>query len=146
MLLAERLQIDRQKLKQGLPWHQDGAFFGDNIGAVNSFLALDECGTDVTGLSVVTRRLDEVIGVEPGARADLGYGNSFDNNEVIAMAGPGRVVTPILGPGDAIFIDEMTMHRTAVPPDNPRARSWAITWFCAPSRFPELRHPLWFGQ
>ncbi len=145
VLLSERLQIDRQILKLGLPWHQDGAFFGGNIRAVNSFLSLDECGTDVTGLSVVTRRLDEVLGVEAGQRAPLSYGNSFDHKEVVAMAGIGRVVTPILGPGDAIFIDEMTLHRTAKPPKNPRPRTWAVTWFCAPSRFPEQRHPLWFG-
>jgi hypothetical protein len=145
VLLSERLQIDRQILRSGLPWHQDGAFFDGNIGAVNSFLALDDCGGDVTGLSVVTRRFDEIIGVEAGQRANLGYGNSFEHEEVLAIAGPGRIVTPVLGPGDAIFIDEMTMHRTAAPSKDPKARTWAITWFFAPSRFPDLRHPLWFG-
>jgi hypothetical protein len=145
VLLSERLQVDRQVLKSGLPWHQDGAFFGGNVGAVNCFLALDACGVDATGLSVVTRRFDEVIGVEPGTRADLGYGSSFKQEEVLELAGPGRIATPALEAGDAILLDEMTMHRTAAPPKNTLARSWAITWFFAPSRFPELRHPLWFG-
>jgi hypothetical protein len=172
VLLSERLQIDRQIIRSGLSWHQDGAFFGRNVGGVNSFLALDNCGSDVPGLSVVTRRLDEIIGVEHGQRANLGYANAFRNKDVLALAGTGRVITPVLGPGDAIFIDEMTMHRTAAPRSNPRPhswaiawffalsryleqrhplnsprpRSWAITWFFSPSRFPEQRHPLWFGQ
>ena len=145
LLLSERLLIDRQVLKTGLPWHQDGAFFGGNVGAVNSFLALDACGVDATGLMVVTRRFDEILGVAPGERARLDYGNAFKHEEILEMVGPQRVVTPALEPGDAIFIDEMTMHRTGAPPRNPQARAWAITWFFAPSRFPEQRHPLWFG-
>jgi|MEHZ01.5.fsa_nt_MEHZ011508112.1_2 hypothetical protein len=32
VLLSERLQVARQVLKSGLPWHQDGAFFGGNVG------------------------------------------------------------------------------------------------------------------
>ena len=145
VLMSERLLIDRQVLKTGLPWHQDGAFFGGNIGAVNSFLALDTCGVDATGLMVVTRRFDEVVGVAPGERARLDYGNAFKHEEILEMVGPERVVTPALEPGDAILIDEMTMHRTGAPPRNPQARAWAITWFFAPSRFPEQRHPLWLG-
>jgi len=145
VLLSERVLIDRQVLKSGLPWHQDGAFFGANVGAVNSFLALDPCGVDATGLTVATRRFDEVVGVAPGERAQLAYGNAFKHEDILELAGPERVITPILGPGDAILLDEMTMHRTAAPPANTQARAWAITWFFAASRFPEQRHPLWFG-
>jgi hypothetical protein len=145
VLLSERLLIDRQVLKTGLPWHQDGAFFGANVGAVNSFLALDSCGIEATGLTVATKRFQEVVGVAPGERAQLAYGNAFKHQDILAMAGPERVITPVLEPGDAILLDEMTMHRTAAPPANAQPRAWAITWFFAPSRFPEQRHPLWFG-
>ena len=145
VLLSERLQIERKVLKTGLPWHQDGAFFGGHVGAVNSFLALDACGVDATGLMVVTKRFGEVVGVEPGERAQLGYGNAFNHEDILKMFGEESVVTPALEPGDAILIDEMTMHRTGAPPQKPAARSWAITWFFAPSRFPEQRHPLWLG-
>jgi hypothetical protein len=145
VLLSERLLIDRQVLKTGLPWHQDGAFFGSNVGAVNSFLALDPCGVDATGLTVATRRFEEVVGVAPGERAQLAYGNAFKHEDILRLAGPERVITPALEPGDAILLDEMTMHRTAAPPANAQPRAWAITWFFAPSRFPEQRHPLWLG-
>jgi hypothetical protein len=146
VLLSERLQLDRQTMGTGLPWHQDGAFFGGHVGGLNSFLALDHCGVDATGLSVVAHRFDEVVGVEPGQRANLDYGVSLKDEDILAMAGPDSIVTPVLGPGDAIFFDEMTMHRTARPPKGkPRPRCWAVSWFFAPSRFPELRHPLWFG-
>jgi len=145
LLLSERILIDRQVLKAGLPWHQDGAFFGANVGAVNSFLALDPCGVDATGLTVATKRFEEVVGVASGERAQLAYGNAFKHEDILELAGPERVITPALGPGDAILLDEMTMHRTAAPPANAQPRAWAITWFFAPSRFPEQRHPLWFG-
>jgi len=145
VLLSERLLIDRQVLKTGLPWHQDGAFFGANVGAVNSFLALDPCGVDATGLTVATKRFQEVVGVAPGERAQLAYGNAFKHEDILALAGPDRVITPVLESGDAILLDEMTMHRTAAPPANAQPRAWAITWFFAASRFPEQRHPLWFG-
>jgi hypothetical protein len=145
VLLSERLLIDRQQLKAGLPWHQDGAFFGANVGAVNSFLALDPCGVDATGLMVAVKRFKEVVGVAPGERAPLGYGNTIKHEDILEMAGADRVITPALEPGDAILLDEMTMHRTGTSPAKAQPRAWAITWFFAPSRFPEQRHPLWLG-
>lgn len=143
VLLAERLLLDRRMVDIGLPWHQDGAFFGSAVGAINSFLALDTCGEKATGLSVVARRFDELLGVEPGQRAKLTYGAKFKDQDIIEMVGEEAVVTPTLEAGDAIFLDEMTMHRTAPRPHQPVPRSWASTWFFAPSFFPEERHPLW---
>jgi len=146
VLLSERLQVDRQTFGKGLTWHQDGAFFGGNVGAVNSFLALAPCGVNAAGLTVAAHRFNEVVGVETGERANLNYGSSLTDQQVREMAGPDSVVTPALEAGDAILIDEMTMHRTGRPPKtDPQPRSWAITWFFAPSRFPAQRHPLWFG-
>ncbi len=146
VLLSERLLVDRQTFETGLPWHQDGAFFGGNVGGVNSFLALDTCGVDAAGLRVVAHRFDEVLGVKEGERANLVYDNALKDDNVIALAGADAVVTPLLEAGDAIFIDEMTLHRTGrCPKTGQLPRSWAITWFFAPSRFPTLRHPLWLG-
>lgn len=145
VLLSERLQVDRQILKDGLSWHQDAGFFGVGVGGVNSFLALDHCGKEAPGLSLVARRFDRIIGVEEGKRAILTYGNSLKREHVIKLAGPGGIITPILRPGDAILFDEMTLHRTGSGPKLTKARTWAITWFFGPSRFPESRHPLSFG-
>ncbi|CAA0111456.1 Uncharacterised protein [Halioglobus japonicus] len=146
VLLSERILLDRQTFQTGLPWHQDGAFFGANAGGVNSFLALDSCGVDATGLSVAAHRFNTVVGVEEGERAELTYGKSLKDDGVRELAGADSLVTPVLEAGDAIFIDEMTMHRTGRrPKGEQKPRSWAITWFFAPSRFPQMRHPLWFG-
>ena len=146
LLLAERLQVDRQILGVGLPWHQDGAFFGGNLGGLNSFLALEPCGVETTGLSVVAHRFNEVVGVEAGQRANLDYGVALKDPDIEGIAGRGSICTPALEAGDAIFLDEMTMHRTGRPPKGKaRPRCWAVSWFFASSRFPELRHPLWFG-
>tara|TARA_R110002049_G_scaffold177382_22_gene344592 strand:+ start:11161 stop:12075 length:915 start_codon:yes stop_codon:yes gene_type:complete len=146
VLLSERLLLDRQTFQTGLPWHQDGAFFGANAGGVNSFLALDSCGSDAVGLSVAAHRFNSIVGVEEGKRAELTYGTSLKDAGVRELVGEDALVTPMLEAGDAIFIDEMTMHRTARrPKGEQKPRSWAITWFFAPSRFPDMRHPLWFG-
>lgn len=147
VLLSERMLLDRQTFKTGLPWHQDGAFFGGNVGAVNSFLALEPCGAEAVGLAVAAHRFSEVVGVKEGERANLVYDNSLKDDDVRELVGADFVVTPQLEAGDAIFIDEMTMHRTGPRPrGEQRPRSWAITWFFAPSRFPAMRHPLWFGE
>jgi phytanoyl-CoA dioxygenase PhyH len=163
VLLSERLLLDRQTIHSGLPWHQDGAFFGTNVGGVNSFLALDSCGSEAMGLSVAAHRFDTLVGVEEGKRAELTYGASLKEDDVRELAGEDALITPILEAGDAIFIDEMTMHRTGRRPKSwlrsrsraiawllrlrvkQHPRSWATTWFFAPSRFPDMRHPLWFG-
>ena len=146
VLLSERILLDRQTFQTGLPWHQDGAFFGANAGGVNSFLALDTCGADAVGLSVAAHRFNTIVGVKEGERAELSYGTSLKDDGVRELAGADSLVTPVLQAGDAIFIDEMTMHRTGRrPKGEQKPRSWAITWFFAPSRFPEMRHPLWFG-
>ncbi|MCB1706944.1 MAG: phytanoyl-CoA dioxygenase family protein [Halioglobus sp.] len=146
VLLSERLLIDKQRFETGLPWHEDGAFFGGNVGGVNSFLALDTCGVEAVGLGVVARRFTEVLGVKEGERANLVYNNSLEDEDVVALAGADAVVTPLLEAGDAILIDEMTLHRTGRRPKTGQLpRSWAITWFFAPSRFPAQRHPLWLG-
>ena len=52
-------------------WHQDGAFLGPDIRAVNVWLALTDCGRDAPGMDVVPRRLDDIVetGTE-GARFD----------------------------------------------------------------------------
>ncbi|MEM9257309.1 MAG: hypothetical protein AAGA91_17845 [Pseudomonadota bacterium] len=147
VLLAERTLVDRRPLSHGLPWHQDAAFFGGGVGAVNSFLALDECGRKAPGLMVISHRFNELRGVGDGERSKLKYGLGLSKQEIIKEAGgPEQVSEPHLQAGDAIFLDEMTFHRTGrTSKENTNARSWAVTWFFPPSRFPEDRHPLWFG-
>ncbi len=52
-------------------WHQDGAFLGEDIRALNVWLALTDCGVDAPGMDVIPRRLDGIVetGTE-GARFD----------------------------------------------------------------------------
>ena len=42
-------------------WHQDGAFLGAGVRAVNLWLALTDCGIDAPGMDLVARRLDGVV-------------------------------------------------------------------------------------
>lgn len=145
VLLAERMLVNRKKMVRGLPWHQDGAFFGANVGAINSFLALESTGIESTGLTLVAKHFTKLAGLAEGERGELGYGNSLKHEEVLEQFGEGLIVTPELQPGDAIFLDEMTLHRTSFPVDDAEPRAWSITWFFPPSRFPSDKHPIWFG-
>ena len=42
-------------------WHQDGAFLGADIRALNVWLSLSHCGRDAPGLDIVPRRFDRIV-------------------------------------------------------------------------------------
>jgi hypothetical protein len=134
------LSVNKSTLRKVEPgtapaWHQDGAFLGEGVRAVNIWIALTACGagTDAPGLDILPRRLDAI--------AETGTGGAHIQMEV----GP-RVVeqvaegTPVLRPrfeaGDALLFDEMFLHSTAPSEELTRHRH-AIEWWCfAPSAFP----------
>ena len=45
----------------GVGWHQDGAFLGDGVRALNVWLSLSRCGDVAPGLDIVPRRLDDIV-------------------------------------------------------------------------------------
>lgn len=124
-------------------WHQDGSFLGTEIRSLNLWLSLTRCGgdTDVPGLDIVPRRMTEVL--------ETGNPDSIFNWSI----GPGLVepfledtpiVSPEFAPGDALFFDEMLVHRTAIPPQIGAERYAVESWFFAPSHYPEKEVPLMF--
>src|SRR5690606_37217881 len=124
-------------------WHQDGSFLGTEIRSLNLWLSLTRCGgdTDVPGLDIVPRRMAEVL--------ETGNPDSIFNWSI----GPGLVepfledtpiVSPEFAPGDALFFDEMLVHRTAIPPQIGAERYAVESWFFAPSHYPEKEVPLMF--
>ena len=123
----------------GLPWHQDGQFFGEARG-VNVWTALDDCGLQCPSLNFVPRRLDDVIA--PG-RMGLGADPVIES-AVAELLADRPVAEPVLRAGDAVIFDEMTVHRTGTRSWSTPHRDLAITWFFAPSRFPDGPTPLAF--
>jgi hypothetical protein len=103
---------------------------GHGIRSLNVWLALSHCGDDAPGLDVVGRRLDELVQTGDGAFADWGV-----KPHVAAQVGAGAITRPIFDPGDALLLDHLTLHRTAVDAGMMNDRYAIETWLFAPSTY-----------
>ena len=128
---------------KGADWHQDGAFLGAGVRAVNVWVSLSHCGGDAptAGLDVVPRRFAEVLptGTE-GAIFDWSVGPGVVDRE--SAAAP--VIRPEFFPGDALLFDDLLLHRTGVSAEMDFERYALESWFFAPSRYPNQQIPLVF--
>ncbi|MDH4171601.1 MAG: phytanoyl-CoA dioxygenase family protein [Acidimicrobiia bacterium] len=112
-------------------WHQDGAFLGRDIKAINIWLTLSPCGVDAPGLDVIGHRLDDIIETGTGGAA---YDWAVGDEVVDALGG---VVRPQFEAGDMLLFDEMNLHRTAMAPGMTRPR-YAIEFWCfSAARYPD---------
>ena len=120
-------------------WHQDGAFLGDDIRAVNVWMALTDCGVDAPGLDVVPRRVDHLL---PTGTDGSYFDWSIGDGAVRREAGPNGVVRPEFHAGDVLLFDDRFVHRTAISPQMTVPRYAIECWFFAPSVYPTDRIPL----
>jgi len=120
-------------------WHQDGAFLGTDIRAVNVWLALTDCGRDAPGMDVVPRRLDRIVetGTE-GARFDW----SVSPRKVDELLGGERPLRPAFRAGDILLFDGFFLHQTANEAAMTKDRYAVETWCFGPSYFPDKQVPL----
>lgn len=141
VLAAKKWTLRKVPLTTTADWHQDGAFLGEGVRAVNVWLSLSHCGDTAPGLDIVGGRLDELAprGTE-GAWFDWSVGDPV----VRAFAGDVPILRPIFEPGDAILFDDMNLHRTAVTPEMTEERYAIESWFFAPSHYPEAQIPVTF--
>ena len=139
VLSANKCTLRRVPIDSSSEWHQDGAFLGDGIRAVNVWLALSDCGVEAPGLDVVPRRLDNVLETGTG-------GALFDwavGPDVVARAATAApVVRPEFRAGDALIFDDLFLHRTAVDAQMTRSRYAIESWFFAPSKYPDGQVPI----
>ena len=119
-------------------WHQDGTFMGD-VRSLNLWLALSRCGDEAPGLDIVPRRLDRFVETQTD-EAVLPIQAS--QAKVEAAAGDTPIIRPVFEPGDALFFDEMFMHKTASDPSMPHPRFAVESWFFGASAFPPDYAPL----
>ena len=61
VLSANKCTLRRVSVKTNGDWHQDGAFLGRGIRAINMWLTLTPCGVDAPGLDLVPRRFDAIV-------------------------------------------------------------------------------------
>lgn len=119
-------------------WHQDGSFMGP-VRALNLWLSLSRCGDEAPGLDIVPRRLDEYVasGTE-GAKLSW----TISEDQVQEAAGEKSVARPIFEPGDALFFDELFLHKTGSDPSMPNPRFAVENWFFGPSGFSDEYAPI----
>jgi hypothetical protein len=138
-LSANKCTIRRVPVDTNAGWHQDGAFLGKGIRALNIWLALDNCGRDAPGLDIVPRRLDRIVQTGThGAYFDWAVGPDL----VPSVAGATPVVRPEFEAGDALLFDDLMLHCTATDPSMTRSRHAIETWCFAPSAYPAGHVPI----
>ena len=119
-------------------FHQDGAFLGEGIRTVDTWIALSACGpgTGATAIDLVPRRF-EVLPTGEGALLPWALAERM----IVDLVGADSVISPTFAPGDALLFDERLVHRTGLGPDV--APRYAIeSWFVAPSVYPEQHVPI----
>jgi Phytanoyl-CoA dioxygenase (PhyH) len=123
----------------GTDFHQDGAFLGRGIRALNVWLALSHCGgdADARGLEFVPRRLG-LLGESARDSAAFDWAVSATTAERVA---DGMISRPVFAPGDALLFDELLLHRTAAAART-QDRYAIESWFFAPSCYPENHVPV----
>lgn len=119
-------------------WHQDGYFMGE-VRSLNLWLSLSRCGDVAPGLDIVPRRLDDYVATAT-EEAVLDYTISQRNAE--ETAGEHKIIRPIFEPGDALFFDELFLHKTGSSPEMPNPRYAIENWFFGGSAFPDEYAPL----
>lgn len=138
-LSANKCTLRRVPVDTDAGWHQDGAFLGSEIRALNIWLALSPCGRDAPGLDVVPRRFDHIV--ETGT-----HGSYFDwavgSQLVEYLARETPVVRPEFEAGDALLFDDLMLHRTATEPTMTKHRDAIETWCFAPSAYPKGHVPI----
>jgi hypothetical protein len=120
-------------------WHQDGAFLGDGIRSLNLWVAASDCGTDAPTIEMVPRRLDHIV--EKGT-GDAPYPWAVGDSAAREAAGPHGLVRPHFSEGDAIFFDQMNLHRTSGGPGMTKMRYAVESWWFAPSHYPNNLIPI----
>lgn len=139
VLSANKCTLRRVELDATGGWHQDGAFLGQHVRALNLWLALTPCGVDAPGLDLVPHRFDEIVETGTvGSHFDWAVGSDVISN----VSGEVGVVRPRFDAGDLLLFDEWFLHRTAVDPAMTRARHAIESWCFAPSAYPHGHVPL----
>lgn len=139
VLSANKCTLRRVEPDTVAGWHQDGAFLGEGIGAINLWLALTDCGRDAPGMDIVPRHFESII--ETG-----GDGAYFDwaasDDVVFGAASDSGVVRPEFRAGDLVVFDELMMHRTAADGGMTATRYAIELWSFAPSAYPTGHVPM----
>ncbi len=138
LITAQKTTLRKAEPSVPGAWHQDGKFMGP-VRSLNLWLSLSHCGDDAPGLDIVPRRIDEFVTTQTD-EALLDYMVSQRMAEDIA--GETGILRPIFEPGDALFFDDVFLHKTGSDPDMPNPRYAIENWFFGGSGFPQEYAPI----
>lgn len=118
-------------------WHQDGSFMG--VGrALNLWISLSHCGDDAPGLEMVPRRLDALV---PTGTEGTFLPNQVSDAVAVQAAAGLELVRPRFAPGDAVFFDDLFLHRTFAHSEMVNPRYAIECWFFTGESFPAAYAP-----
>ncbi|MDZ7732611.1 MAG: hypothetical protein U5R31_05370 [Acidimicrobiia bacterium] len=128
----------------GNDFHQDGAFLGEGIRALNCrvvrLLAVRRRRSRRPGISnVVPRRFDDIL---PTGEDGAIFPWSVSEATARRAASDAGILRPAFRPGDALLFDERLLHRTGVRAGMTRDRFAIESWFFAPSTYPDKHVPV----
>lgn len=124
--LIEPIPAKRESIGGG--WHQDGQFMGEGVAALNLWVALSECGegTGAPGIALLPRRLTKILEYGTrGARMNWVVGSEL----VAELAEQAPIVCPHFSPGDALFFDHYSLHRSGHGANQSEPRYALESWF-----------------
>jgi hypothetical protein len=138
LLSLEKTTLRKADPEVGGAWHQDGRFMGE-VRALNLWLSLSRCGDEAPGLDIVPRRLGEIVTTTTDeAVLDI----QVSQAKAEEAAGDTPIIRPIFEPGDALFFDDLFLHKTGSDPSMPKPRFAIESWFFGGSAFPAEYGPL----
>lgn len=120
-------------------FHQDGAFMGDAIASLNTWVPLTDCGPGqgAHGLDIVPARLMRSFAKGTGI---LDW--SITPQAVVDQFGEEAIVSPVFKRGDLFLFDHLLVHRTQSMPTHTEQRYALETWFFDSQNFPKNQIPL----
>lgn len=139
VLSANKCTLRRVDRHAGTDWHQDGAFLGTGVRALNVWIALTDCGVDAPGLDLVPRRF-EVLQETGTGGAIFDWAVGPDVVDRVSVDTP--VIRPEFQVGDALLFDDLFLHRTAVAPTMAVPRYAIESWFFGATSYPPGQVPL----
>ncbi len=119
-------------------WHQDGFFMGP-VRSLNLWLSLSRCGDESPGLDLLPKRLDHYLATAT-EEAALDY--TISQLKVDQERDGTPILRPIFEPGDALFFDELFLHKTGSDPSMRKPRYAIENWFFGGSAFPGEYAPI----
>ncbi len=138
LISAHKTTLRRADPSVSGEWHQDGRFMGP-VRALNLWLSLSRCGDEAPGLDLVPRRLDDYVATGTDG-ASLSW--TISDEQAQKAAGESSAIRPIFDPGDALFFDELFLHKTGSDPAMPKQRYAIENWFFGASAFPAEYAPI----